>query len=597
MPGRVQLASSACLLAAIALGTVAAAGEDPTMLTPPEVWSSYDPEAGAFDEEILRDWVEGGAHWKEVYFSAYANGQTVRVYGLYAEPEGAAGVPAVMHLHGGGQTVYKPWLETWAARGYAGLSCNYHGVWENRERYTQYPEALKQGNHKYNAGKEMATVPTVRESSWFIWSAVARRALSYLCRQPAVDRERLGAFGISMGGTTIWSLAMDPRLKAVCAIYGCGWNRYYRHTPKFGPQDGLPAMTPDDQAWLAGMAPEAYPPYIRCPVLFLSGTNDNHGNMDRAYDTLARLPPTTDRRQAFTPRFCHHIGADFDQDLLLWMDTWLGRGGPAWPHSPVARVGLAADGVPELTLTADRPEEVERVALFYAVENPRVVSRNWRDAVAEPAGPGTWRARLPVVAVDRYLFAFANVRYRSGIHLSSNEEAVLPAALGPARATDSVSATLYDGTGGTGLWTTLSPCTDPVPPGRIPVPIRPAVGPGGRPGFAVNPYSVPLTYQPGDPKWRAPAGASLSLDLASATGEEFTVTVAENYFWPGARTFTARVTVQGSPGWQTVTLAPAAFREAREGTSLSAFSSCDLLQLTGPWRDKDIVFTNVRWTP
>lgn len=67
-----------------------------------------------------------------------------------------------------------------------------------------------------------------------------------------------------------------------------------------------------------------------------------------------------------------------------------------------------------------------------------------------------------------HVFAFANVRYASGVHLSSNETAVIPSALGPARATDTVSSMLYDGADGTGMWVTGSPCTDPVPPGQIP---------------------------------------------------------------------------------------------------------------------------------
>ncbi|MCY3018524.1 MAG: CIA30 family protein [Planctomycetota bacterium] len=563
------------------------------MLTPPEVWSTYDPDAGEFNEEVLKRWSEKGADYKEVYFSAHINGQTVRVYGIYAVPTGAKMAPAVMHLHGGGQTVNKQWLEAWTARGYAALSCNYHGVWENRERFTLYPEALKQGNHKQNAGKEMATVPTVRESSWYIWSAVARRALSYLRQQPVVDRERIGAFGVSMGGTTIWSFAQDPRLKAVCAIYGCGWNRYFRQIPRYAPPEKPPEMTEEDRVWLAGMAPEAYPPFIKCPVLFLCGSNDNHGNMDRAYETLARLPEDIERRQAFTPRFCHHIGADFDQDLILWMDTWL-RGGPAWPKSPVAKVTLGPDGVPVVTIAADKPDDVERIAIYYAVENPRTVSRNWRNAAAVRSGDA-WQGALPILDAKAYLFAFANVRYKNGIHLSSNEEAVIPSTLGAAKATDAISSVLYDGSDGTGMWATGSPCTDPVPPGQIPVPIRPATGPDGKAGFTVNPHSTPMTYQLGDPKWRAPEGTALQLKIATTTGETFKVSVHENYFWLGQKIYEAAVTLHGRPGWQTVTLKPSDFKEKTKGTALAGFTRCDALQLSGPWKAKDIVLTDFRW--
>ena len=589
---------------------------DAQMLTPPEVWSTYDPDAGAIDEQIIKRWTTKTASYKEVYFSAYLEGQTVRVYGIYAAPlpankagsgdrheQPAAKVPAVMHLHGGGQTVDGNWLEAWTARGYAVLTCNYHGVWEQRDRYTIYPEALKQGNHKYFAGKEMATVPNVRASSWYIWSAVARRSLTYLRQQAEVDRERIGAFGISMGGTTMWSFAMDPRLKAACAIYGCGWNRYYRQIPRYDPSATMPEMSHDDRAWLTGMAPEACAAHVKCPMLFLSGSNDTHGNMDRAYETLARLPASVENRQDFTPRFCHHVGVDSGQNLFLWMDTWL-KGGPPWPKSPVAQVGLASNGIPVVTITADRPDEVEKVTIYYAVANPRPMSRNWRNATATRSADG-WRAELPILDGGAYLFAFANARYKSGVHLSSNEEAVIPSTLGTACSTDTASDVLYDGSDGSGMWASDSPCVDPVPPEKIPVPVRPATGPDGKAGFTVESYLSPLTFQPGDPKWRAPEGAGLAFRIATAQGESFHVNLYEDYAWPGQRTYEATVSLERQEGWQSVTLMPADFHEKKSGETAgpnvtgsapTTLARCQVIELAGPWKDKKIVFTDFRWT-
>jgi len=133
----------------------------------------------------------------------------------------------------------------------------------------------------------MATDPTVRESSWYIWTAVAQRALSYLRQQPGVDKNRIGALGVSMGGTTMWSFAMDPRLKAACAIYGCGWNRFHRSIPRFAKRQSRAEPKEADKVWLAGMAPEAYPPYLTCPMLFLSATNDHQGRCAQRQPWLA----------------------------------------------------------------------------------------------------------------------------------------------------------------------------------------------------------------------------------------------------------------------------------------------------------------------
>ncbi|MBL7223650.1 MAG: dienelactone hydrolase family protein [Candidatus Brocadiae bacterium] len=560
-------------------------------MTPPEVWSTYDPDKGALDEEIIRQWSEKGATYKEVYFSAYVNGHTVRVYGLYAAPEGATGVAAVMHLHGGGQTVSKPWLETWTARGYACLSCNYHGVWDNRDRYTLYPEALKQGNHKHNRGKAMATDPTVRESSWYIWTAVARRALSYLREQPGVDKSRIGAFGVSMGGTTMWSFAMDPRLKAACAIYGCGWNRFHRRIPRFAKRPSQARLKEVDKVWLGGMAPEAYPPYLTCPMLFLSATNDHHGKMDRAYQTLDRVKEGTQWRIGLTARQRHHIGSGFDKTLLAWMDCWLKEEGKL-PETPKASIELNGAGVPTLTVAPDRPGDVKAIHVYYAVDNPDVVSRNWRDGRAKTTD-GEVKALLPVMDVSQRLFAIANVRYQDGVVLTSQLATAIPRDLGDARATDTHSLVIYDGSEGTGMWTTSSPGTDPIP-GSIRTVLKTSVGPDGRKGFTVGARFSPLTHQLGDPKWRGPKGAKLALDIATSRDQTLVVAIHGKQ-----REYRKAVTLKGKPGWQTVVVSLGELSEVRNGLPLKSWNSVTTLELTRPdkatWADEGIRFTHVRW--
>ncbi len=61
-----------------------------------------------------------------------------------------------------------------------------------------------------------------------MWYAIQRRVLSYLEQQKEVDRTRLGAIGYSYGGSLMWNLATDPRVKAVVAYFGIGYNDYYR---------------------------------------------------------------------------------------------------------------------------------------------------------------------------------------------------------------------------------------------------------------------------------------------------------------------------------------------------------------------------------
>ncbi len=244
---------------------------------PEEVWASFDPGAEPLDSEALKHWTEAGANFTEFYFTGMTNGpDKVRVYAIYSAPAGHSNLPAILHIHGGGQTVAPSWLRFWNERGYAALTFNWGGHWPNREKFTLWG-SLKQGNHAEVGQMVQATEPSVRVSSWYLWTRVSRRALTALERQPEVDPGRLGIFGVSMGGTITWPLAaMDRRVKAACAIYGVGWNTFPDELDAPDPSAADTSL----KLWRATMESEAYGPLVKCPILFLDASNDHHGKMD-----------------------------------------------------------------------------------------------------------------------------------------------------------------------------------------------------------------------------------------------------------------------------------------------------------------------------
>jgi hypothetical protein len=66
------------------------------------------------------------------------------------------------------------------------------------------------------------------------------------------------------------------------------------------------------------------------------------------------------------------------------------------------------------------------------------VSRSWRDVAAVREGD-TWVAKLPVLSVTNYVFAFSNALYANNIVLSSDFKASIPVQLGNAVATDKLT--------------------------------------------------------------------------------------------------------------------------------------------------------------
>ncbi|MCM2374906.1 alpha/beta hydrolase family protein [Aporhodopirellula aestuarii] len=592
MIARTPLLLMSTLLAAMALPQEAL----PQTMTPPEIWAGYDPRAEPLDEEVLKTWTEDGVAYKEVYFNGeQLDGDYVRIYGIYAAPVGGKNLPAIVHIHGGGQTVNKYWLKELTSRGYAVLTFNWGGKWPGRERYTLWND-VPNGNHKDRVGHQI-TLPTPRSDSYYLWTQASMRAITYLENQSEVAPEKIGAFGVSMGGAIMWNLAFDPRIKAGCAIYGVGWNTYRHYDPRFAI--GHPGHTPSDNdlRWRASLAPEASAPYVKFPMLFLSGSNDHHGDMDRAGDTLERIPEGVPRCWALTPRFRHHIGADFVEDLPLWMDVHLKNEG-VWPENPLTQLSLGSDGVPVLTLNPDRPQEVRQIEVYYALENPFSVNRNWRTVTVENRD-GSVMARTSVMNADKYLFAFANITYASGAVISSPLLAVIPSSLGEVTTTAAPSRKFYDGSDGLDGWVCSSPGTDPIP-ALARTPLKVATGPNGLSGFTTYERGSPFTYAPGDPEFRAPRGASLSFDIKTTTGESFAVKLHKNYRVLDSGTWSSTVNVDPNEGWQTVTLDGDSFIDEKTGTPLGdSINETNVLELAlekgTVWQDKEILFSNFRW--
>ena len=565
-----------------------------SVMTPPEIWEGYDPRAEPLDEEILKTWEGDGISYKEVYFNGEQfAGKYVRIYGIYAAPTGGKNLPGLLHIHGGGQTVNKGWLKEFAGRGYGILTINWGGEWPRRERYTLW-NGVENGDHKKRTGTRV-TLPSPRHDAYFLWTQASMRALTYLESQPEVNPDKLGAFGISMGGTIMWNLAFDPRIKAGCAIYGAGWNTYTYNETRYSV--GMPEYRPsaNDLRWRASLAPEASAPYVKFPMLFLSSSNDRHGYMDRAEQSLELIPEGVPRAWALTPRMRHHIGVDFIHDLPLWMDVHL-KGEGTWPKNPVDQIKPGGDRSPLFYLKPDRPKEVVKVEAFYGLENPFAVNRHWRNAQVRKSGD-VYVAATPVMNADEYLFAFANITYKSGIVISSPLQAVIPGKIGAVATIKAPSRLFYDGKEGVGSWTCNSTGTDPIP-GKVDKRLKAVTGPGGKPGFTADRVS-PFTYAPSDPEFRAPRGAALKFDVKTETGEDFSVKLHCNYWVADFKTYSCDVGIDGDDGWQTVTLDGDRFVDSKTDKALGdAVNEAGVLELSPQnkkWKDPEVIFRNFRW--
>jgi dienelactone hydrolase len=509
--------------------------------------------------ETLKSWAEDGTDCQILrYQVGVFKGASSRVAAFFACPTGAKNLPALIHLHGGGQSASLSTVKAYASRGYAALSINWGG---NRMRLGEedwagpqtdwgkldatHPPQRNKANHF--AGPltpdefTLDAVESPRNSNWYLVLVAARRALSLLERQPVVDPARIGALGHSMGGKLTMNLAaIDRRIKA--AVPSCGGAGDLLETQTEIPGGSKSNPTP---LYLACISDNAYIPLLPCPVLWLSPTNDFHGHIDNMAWNWRDLPDGQ-VRFSISPHLDHRHTPEHAITEFLWLEQHLKGSGFTMPETPRATLDLAThNGVPQLTVTPDRSMPPRRVDVYYSTD-PHGLTRFWRDGQALNAGE-TWRAECPLMQLDQPLFAFANAiydlpeRYRdqqghpetfaiSSRVLSARPEQLTAAA---AKATDKPERLIDDGARGWHDWYLLN--------------------------WNHPPLWSATTRKLKDARWRGPDGATLDFEIICEADNQLVITFTYNAWGaitPGEPSvdYTTVKVLKGTPGWQKVSV-------------------------------------------
>jgi pimeloyl-ACP methyl ester carboxylesterase len=550
-----------------------------------ELWGNYDPRKEPLETIVVREWKEDEVTCRYVVFTIGTfKGKVSRIAAFYAFPTGAKEkLPGLLELHGGGQRASLTAVVFQAQNGYAGLSINWGGNpmdgMKEGEPNTDWGalDATQRHNDHYGTmkpdAKTLDVVESPRNNNWFLLVLAARRGLTFLEQQPEVDAQRLGVTGHSMGGKLTTDLAgIDPRVKAaVPSCGGCG------SAP--GKISGMPGsgMRSDESALhLKTIDDCAYIPRIRCPILFLSPTNDFAGPLDNMAENWKQIG-SKDVHYAISPHFNHRHVAEFNVSQYLLFEQYL-KGGAPLPATPELEAKLGTpDGIPVATLMPDRAAEATRVSIYYSID-PHVLTRFWRDAQAKREGD-TWAARCPVMGADQPLYVMASVYYPlrqtfkryqwlgfdhiKEFAISSTMITQLPADLKKAgvKATDTVEAMIDDFSREWQDWARLE---------------------------WGNPHVWDATTRKvKDPKWRGPNGAQLAIDVKVPTDCTLVIRVRQNDWgaYPNKPSgeYAAALLVKGSPDWQTLTFALQDFRPASDGTKepLANWSYVTELSLRG----------------
>jgi len=553
-------------LTLILLPISVSAAEIPQNVT--ELWSGFSDvdKTTPIAAEILKEWQQDGVVCRIVrYQVGIFKGTPSKVAAFYAFPKGGTKLPALLAIHGGGQSAGLESVLSDARRGYASISINWGGNKLNfgRTKMTwdgpltdwgkldaTHPPQRNKINHFISGALApddytIDSVESPRNSNWYLVLMAARRAITFLEQQPEVDPARIGVYGHSMGGKLTTDLAgIDKRVKA--AVPSCGGSGDILTTQT--ELSGCSKTNPKPME-LACVSDNAYIPQITCPILWLSPTNDFHGNIDNMAWNW-RLLPDNLVRFSISPHLNHRHTDEHALAQHLWFEEHL-KGAFKMPQTPQIVLNLkAADGVPSISVIPDSTLPVKRVDIYCSID-PHTLTRFWRDAKAVRVGQ-QWQASCPMMSLDQPVFAFANVIYDTPPHyrrvaqpqgqdnsdtfaISSRVVSVSSRHLQDAgvKVTDAKERLIDDGGRGWHDWYQIN---------------------WGHP-----PLWTATTRKIRDAKWRGPDGARLVFDIQTETDNTLVLKFNCNAWGavePGkpAIDYTAVKELKGTRGWQAVSV-------------------------------------------
>lgn len=467
---------------------------------------------------VIREREREGVKLKEIYFSAReVGGKRPRGYGLLAQNGPSCSLLVIIGdlAHG----IEEDLMLSFARRGYSVLMFDYTGEEKGKAKYTFYPQEIEYANLA-KAGKHLSCAePDARATCYYEWTALSHFALSSaLSLLP--ENVKVGLLGVGRGANIVWMQAsFDDRVSACCTVFSAGWDAY-RNKHKYGDDGTLGELDEERERWLAAISAEAYAKFVEAPMLYVTGSNSALTGMDRAFDTMARLPHPETALCCVVPRIAEHIGEAGRKNIELFFDKFLKGKDIELPKRPQAAVS-ASDGKISMTVTCQK-EDIHGVEVYISEGQLNPAARNWVGYKAEPEGEG-FAARHEVTVSEGKLFAYANVRYKSGFTLSTKLLAADVRELGLQVPPFRRLPIIYDSDMGRDTFTIFSPKAPSLREVMFSdFEIELKKGPGDILGVGCNIFRI-ATYKVGDRRFAAQGEESFKFDVYSPSEQELLV--------------------------------------------------------------------------
>jgi dienelactone hydrolase len=324
-------------------------------------------------------------------------GSAEQIHAIFVTPDarrpndgaagGATSRPALIWVHGLGETPPLAMAKEWAARGYAVLALDLPGRGPGRE-------ASRSTGPDFTEEAIFKVAPAPTDSYLFHAVAAVVRGMQWLRAQNGVDRQRIALVGDRWGAVIARLAAVaDDRARALVLLYAAGG------IDRGAAGERLRAIPEAERTlWRSRFDPSAYAADQSPAALFVTATGSKEYPLDAFVESVRAY--RGQRALALAPNAARDLDKETTAAIRSWLDATLRGATPA--PSPRA-VREEKDAV--VIETAERAT-VRGVSVFVAehrapstehgsaATNTGWSGREWREVKATRVDERRWRAPL-----------------------------------------------------------------------------------------------------------------------------------------------------------------------------------------------------------
>ncbi len=559
------------------------------ILTPTALWKNFDlPESvGA---NIIQEQNQDNIIFSKLYIEGRkVKDGSVSIYAELMRSNKIDNCPAILLVEDFGLNKESKLAKDLLSKGYAVLMVDLAGFKEGKEDYTLYPQSVSYANYENCKEDIYGIKKDAKNTCWYEWCAVLKYATKYLQGLPFITK--VGGFGLSTVATALWQMIGSYQDLDVAVIaLNSGWVGYkgiYKFAGTIEPQ-----FTSQVCQFIAGIDSQSYAMHINTPTLLLSATNNNKFDVDRAQDTMSKIPQETYSATLLSANYTDRVDNACYKNALLFFDKFLREGDLALPKGAEIKCDLD-NGKIIIDVQAEDNSTltIDKVNVFASEEKINPSLRCWQKLDAKKVQKGNYIAEYLPYKESEIIFLYATVAYKNGLKLSTS---VISKRFSAEQVNNAFKSNiLYSSRvkNSHSIFASAEPSN--LETKKVEIVDKNKViekkGPMGINGVTCT--EGLLTFALSSKKYQPKNSAMLLLDVYAKKQTTLLVKLISDYF--GTKTeYLVRVQLLGGDVWHNVMLSMNKFKTA-EGMALKTYEKIEALEISTD--DGEYLINNVLW--